>query len=58
MACRPELRTLKDTTTTISDEALAAFKASFSGRVDGCPATMPMTRRAGSGTASSTGDRA
>jgi len=28
-----ELRTLKDTTATISDEVLAAFKTSFSGRV-------------------------
>jgi FAD/FMN-containing dehydrogenase len=28
-----ELRTLKDTASTISDEALAAFKTSFSGRV-------------------------
>ena len=28
-----ELKTLKDTTTTISDEVLAAFKTSFSGRV-------------------------
>ena len=28
-----ELATLKDTTVTISDEALAAFKGAFSGRI-------------------------
>lgn len=51
------LRTLKDTTTTISDEVLAAFRTSFSGRVI-VPGEMPMTWRARSGTASLTGDRA
>jgi hypothetical protein len=52
-----QLRTLKDTTSTISDDVLAAFKTSFSGRVI-VPGDDAYDARAKSGTASSTGDRA